>query len=90
MLSRVTTGAYIIRKRDTSIAIKACGNAVTTWDWVVGAEQDEANHRDQQIWWVEPLPGLEREDEMTYSITIPPNGNALGLKCINGKQSKTP
>lgn len=59
-------GAYVIRNRATSTVIHVDGGNVTT------TPRNEERHREQQIWWIEAIPGLDDfhdEAAAVYRIT---------------------
>jgi hypothetical protein len=77
MAVKIATGSYVIRNRRTSQVIQIPQS--DSWTPPVGpfvlglGQRDEAVHRDRQIWWVEPAPGIQgdetTEDGGYFSIT---------------------
>lgn len=88
MSDRVPTRAYVIRNKQTSTVLHIVDpDATKNWSNLVAYEQDENTFFDQQIWWIEPLPGCkDSKGEVVYSITNPSSGRALDM---NGRAGRT-
>lgn len=85
MKDRITSGPYVIRNRHTS-AVLHIENSTFNSDYskVVAFEQDENLYRDKQIWWIEPLPDPEADQEgVLYSITNTSCGKSLDQSMVN-------
>lgn len=83
--NEIPTGAYVIRASRTSTVLEIQETSLLNWSWVVISEQDENNRRDQQIWWIEPLPTDEDDaEEVVYSITSIASGRVLGRRVGDG------
>ena len=72
MAAPISTGAYIIRNKQTSTVLHVQPNRSSMP--VIAGERDEGVHRESQIWWVEPLPtqateGTDSKEGILYTIT---------------------
>lgn len=78
--SDLPTGAYVIRNCMTSTVVHTqYPEASHTKTSVHAFQRDESTFKDQQIWWIEPVPNRDAESEggLVYSITSPGTGKAL-------------
>jgi len=57
MAQSMSSGAYIIRNRDSSAVLHTDG--LENGGYVSTSERDEERHRERQIWWIEADPGFE-------------------------------
>lgn len=79
MTDGFAAGAYVIRNYQSKTVLRLAGGKgaegnlrTTSQAVVVTFEQDEINHREEQIWWVEPLAEVDfstAKGETVYSIT---------------------
>jgi hypothetical protein len=85
MADEIATGPYVIRNRGTGQVIEI----EKSEEWAVQGEialrvgeRDEVAQRDRQIWWVEPIPGVQdsttREDGM-FMITNIASGKGFSV-----------
>jgi hypothetical protein len=66
MADKIATGPYVISNRETSqviefLDLEAWSSLGEVFALRMG-ERDESVHRDRQIWWVEPTPGIQDDD----------------------------
>lgn len=82
-MDQITPGAYVIRNKSSPVLHIQDPNVKATLSALTLFGQDENQYRNQQIWWVEPLPSLNPGDDdsggMMYSITNPASGWSLDL-----------
>lgn len=79
MSDRIIAGAYVIRNKKTSAVLHIA--KLGSWE-LLAYEQDESTYKNQQIWWIEPLPDYEDhepEKGLVYSITSPATGKSLDI-----------
>lgn len=83
MNDQIRTGAYVIRNKRTSGVLHIEDqNPTKTTSIVISFQQHENRYREQQLWWIEPLPYSEDKnysEEVVYSITNISAGMALDL-----------
>lgn len=79
MTDKITPGAYVIRNRHTSTVLHIKTATINSdYSPVLAFEQDENQYRDKQVWWIEPLPDSENDEEgALYSITNTSCGKSL-------------
>ncbi|KAL7272655.1 hypothetical protein RUND412_004527 [Rhizina undulata] len=81
MTQPLPTGAYIIRNKNVNMVLRMCERDVSAF------HLDSHRHREEQIWWIEPLPEYEDEleDGGIYTISIIPRSFS-----IDAKQDRSP
>lgn len=78
-MNQLTPGAYVIRNKSSSVLHIQDPNVKASLSTVILFDQNENNYRDQQIWWIEPLPSYTSPEGMLYSITNTASGRSLDL-----------
>lgn len=72
----IPAGAYVVRNRHTSTVLHLqYADASSGRTSLQASGRNEGSNKDQQIWWIEPLP--HHGGQNVYSISIPGSGKAL-------------
>lgn len=86
MKNKIPTGSYVIRNKKTSTVLHVEDPNPKSPDsakkrGIVASAQDENRYREQQVWWIEPFPDCNEDDQdgLVYSIMNTSNGKFLDL-----------